>query len=186
MSIHKLSIDEHTYLRALHPIDAAGIFQLIDNQRDYFIEWLPFVADMCSISDSQAAIAGMLYIPDASINPVFSIIHQETFAGMVGFKCTDIDNLRTEIGYWLSQDLQGKGIVTRSVAALCAYAFDTLSIHRIQIKCGVGNTPSNRVPQRLGFTHEGTERDGELLANGEYTDIHVYSLLSSDQELKGF
>ena len=32
----------------------------------------------------------------------------------------------------------------------------------------------------LGFIHEGTERCGELLASGEYTDIHIYSILKEE------
>ena len=39
---------------------------------------------------------------------------------------------------------------------------------------------SNAVPVRLGFVHEGTERCGELLASGEYTDIHIYSILKEE------
>ena len=42
------------------------------------------------------------------------------------------------------------------------------------------NTASNAIPLRLGFTHEGTERDGELLITGKYTDINVYSILKED------
>ena len=48
----------------------------------------------------------------------------------------------------------------------------------------MGNQPSNAIPQRLGFTLEGTERDGELLSSGEYMDINVYSLLRKELELK--
>ena len=37
-----------------------------------------------------------------------------------------------------------------------------------------------RIVVCLGFIHEGTERCGELLASGEYTDIHIYSILKEE------
>ena len=89
-------------------------------------------------------------------------------------------NRITEIGYWLSEKAQGKGIMTRAVKKLIAFAFEERGMNRIVIKCAVGNTKSKNIPKRLGFTYEGTERDGELLAGGIYTDIEVYSLLKRD------
>jgi ribosomal-protein-serine acetyltransferase len=91
-------------------------------------------------------------------------------------------NGKTEIGYWLSEPLQGKGIVTKSTKKLIEIAFEKEQMNRIQIKCAVDNLPSKRIPQRLSFTLEGIEREGELLANKEYTDLEVYSLLRSDYE----
>ena len=92
--------------------------------------------------------------------------------------------VRTEIGYWLLPEFRGKGVITRAVHYLCQWAFFEKDFNRIQVRCAVGNQPSNAIPQRLGFTLEGTERDGELLSSGEYTDINVYSLLRKELELK--
>lgn len=39
-----------------------------------------------------------------------------------------------------------------------------------------GNGPSNRIPQRLGFTPARIEPRAELLENGRYTDANVYLL----------
>lgn len=173
-------VDEQTTLRLLKQSDAPAIFRLIDSQRSYLGAWLPFVADTRTPDDSEVAVSYMLKDPDS---PVFSIIKNEQLVGLIGFKETDTYNGRTEIGYWISENEQGKGIVTRSVAILCRYAFKELAIHRIQIKCAVENTQSNNIPQRLGFQLEGTERDGELQSNGYYADIHVYSLLRTDKWL---
>ena len=55
-------------------------------------------------------------------------------------------------------------------------------MNRIQIRCAVGNIPSNAVLKRLGFTLEGTEREGELLTSGEYVNVNVYSILKKEIE----
>lgn len=87
---------------------------------------------------------------------------------------------RAEIGYWLSEKYQKKGIVTQSVSTLLDYAFSELGLNRVQIRCAVGNIPSKNIPRRLGFLFEGIERDGELLSDNQFTDIEVYSILKRE------
>ncbi|WP_154670138.1 hypothetical protein [Culturomica massiliensis] len=41
---------------------------------------------------------------------------------------------------------------------------------------------SNVIPQRLVFTLKDTEREGELLADGKYADINIYSILKREVE----
>jgi ribosomal-protein-serine acetyltransferase len=55
-----------------------------------------------------------------------------------------------------------------------------MDVNRIQIRCGTMNLSSRKIPERLGFMLEGIERDGELLSNGIYTDLAVYSLLKKE------
>ena len=107
------------------------------------------------------------------------------FAGLVGFKDTDRANRKTEIGYWLGEEYQGRGIMTRCVEALCGLAFSELDMNRIQIQCAVGNTKSSNIPRRLGFTLEGIARAGELQADGRFSDIEVYSLLREEYIPRG-
>jgi len=102
------------------------------------------------------------------------------FAGLIGFKDSDKQNKRTELGYWLSEEYQKKNIITQCVQTLCEFAFDELEMNRVQIRCAVGNLPSKKIPQKLGFVLEGIERDGEKLTGGIFTDLEVYSKLKND------
>ena len=89
-------------------------------------------------------------------------------------------NQKTEIGYWLSEKFQHKGIVTHSCKALIDFAFSEMNLHRIQLKAATKNFKSQAVAKRLGFTVEGIERDGELHSHG-FVDLKVFSLLKEDQ-----
>ena len=173
-------IDKTITLRELHATDAGDIFRTIDRQREYLGRWLPFVETTIRLEDSRAFVSSVVDAPEDRFEHVFSIRDTDTFIGLVGFKDTDRQNKKTEIGYWLSEDRQGRGIVTRAVKRLCEFAFSELGMNRIQIKCAVGNEGSKRIPLRLGFTLEGVERDGELLSGGVYTDLEIYSLLKRD------
>ena len=101
------------------------------------------------------------------------------FAGLIGFKDTDWMNKKSEIGYWLAENMQGKHIVTSCVEKLIQHAFQKLKLNRIQIKVAENNTKSASIPKRLGFVYEGTERAGEKHHN-KYLNLKVYSLLKED------
>lgn len=175
-------VSQDIKLKQVSLSDAKDIFDTINSQRDYLGQWLPFVNYTEVIEDSISFIQSIIDSPPEKFELIFVINYKDEFAGIIGFKDTDRANCKTEIGYWLSEPFQGKGIITQSVRLLVEYAFSNLGINRIQIKCAVGNLPSKKVPQRLNFHFEGIERDGELLANGEYTNLEVYSLLRVEFE----
>lgn len=160
--------------------DAEVICQAINTHRNYLSKWLPFVVHIHDVADEEDFLSSMLAEPYEKRNIVFIIEKEKEFCGLIGFINTDIINHRTEIGYWLLPEYQGKGIMTRCVRYLCEWSVRERDINRVQIRCAVGNHPSNAVPQRLGFRPEGTERDGELLSSGFYTDINVYSILKNE------
>jgi ribosomal-protein-serine acetyltransferase len=85
----------------------------------------------------------------------------------------------TSIGYYLSKNAEGHGIITRSVQSLLNYAFFQLGLNRVEIRCGVKNIKSRAIPERLGFVKEGINRDGEQLY-GRYHDLFIYSMLARD------
>ena len=175
-----LRIDENIELRQLKLTDAKDIFETIDSQRTYLGKWLPFVETTKDLTDSEMYVNSVINADIERFEYVFTIRYNGQFAGIVGFKDTDKANKKTEIGYWLSEKFQKKGIMTKSVDTLCNFAFKILNINRVQIKCAVGNLPSSNIPKRLNFKLEGVERDGELLSGNIFVDLEIYSKLKSD------
>ncbi len=178
----KIKIDEHVVLAPITLADSTDMFETIHSQRDYLGKWLPFVVFTQQVEDSRNYIRSMLGAPENTREHVYTIRYDGVFAGLIGLKAIDKANHKTEIGYWLSEPFQKQGIISRSVVALCRHAFSNLNVNRVQIKCAVGNEPSKRIPQRLGFCFEGIERDGELLTGNAYADIEVYSILKREFE----
>ncbi|PKV66324.1 GNAT family N-acetyltransferase [Pontibacter ramchanderi] len=158
--------------------DAAALYQLIDSGRLYLREWLPFIDFSQSASDTELYLRSVT-APGNLQDKVYIIRYQEQVAGIIGYKTIDRVNCKLEIGYWLGESFQGKAIMVRSCQALIKHAFEYMRMNRIQIKVGVGNTKSSRIPQRLGFQLEGIERAGEWL-RGQFIDLEVYSLLKQE------
>ncbi|MPN07345.1 putative ribosomal N-acetyltransferase YdaF [bioreactor metagenome] len=176
----ELIVDNKIKLRQLIQEDAADIFAAINSQREYLGKWLPFVEQTKSVFDTQSFVDSIIDLPKDKMEYTFTIRIDGSLAGLIGFKSADRANRKTEIGYWLSEEHQGKGVMTKSVKRLCEFAFQELNMNRIQIKCAVGNSASIAVPERLGFMREGIERDGELLTGALFTDLYIFSLLFSE------
>ena len=177
MTIHvELSLE----LRQLEFSNSIEIFEAIDSQRKYLGKWLPFVEMTKELSDTERFVDSVVNAPEDRFEYVFTIRKQNKLVGIIGFKNTDRLNRITEVGYWLSEKYQKQGIITKALDSVCDFAFKEQGLNRIEIKCAVGNIPSKRIPKRLGFRFEGIERDGELLAENEFTDLEVYSRLKAD------
>lgn len=175
-----IRIDEDLYLKELEYSDAEHIFRTIDSQREYMGEWLPFVDFTKSVDDSAAYVKSVVDMPEICREYVFTIICDGEFAGLAGFKETDRGNRKSEIGYWLSEPFQGRGIMTKAVKTLVRFAFSELGLNRVMIKCAPKNMKSRNIPKRLGFSFEGIERDSELVKEGIFRDAEVYSILKSE------
>lgn len=175
-----LTIEENLQLRELELNDYKDIFQTIDTQRKYLGKWLPFVEFTQEPEDSKNFVKSVLNVSSENFEYIFTIRCENQFVGLIGFKNSDKQNKKTEIGYWLSEKFQGKGIVSKAVQCLCDFAFNELGMNRIQIKCAFENEKSNAIPKRLGFTFEGVERHGELLSDGVFVNLKIYSLLHDD------
>lgn len=174
-----IRIDEHLCLREINIADTQSIFQIIDAYRDELREWLTFIDSTISDMDTLNYIKSVSpYNSDG--DKVYTILYNEKIVGLIDIENIHICNNKAEIGYWLSPEYQGKGIMRKSVMSLMHYAFTHLEFNRIQIKCAVANHKSNNIPLKIGFKHEGIEREGELLSSGKYTDLNVYSMLKHE------
>lgn len=175
-----ITVKDNIVLKELELSDAEHIFKAIDSQREYLGEWLPFVEFTKSVKDSLEYVNSVVTMPEECKEWQFSLFCGNNFAGLAGFKETDRLNRKSEIGYWLKEEFQGRGIMTETVRALIKFGFSELCLNRVQIKCAPENVKSNKIPQRLGFTLEGIERDSEFVREGVFRDANVWSLIKKD------
>lgn len=86
------------------------------------------------------------------------------------------EHARAEMGYALSREHWGRGLMPEAVRTVLAFGFGSLGLNRVQARCAAENLASARVMEKVGMTYEGTLRESEYL-NGAYTDMRLYSIL---------
>jgi ribosomal-protein-alanine N-acetyltransferase len=84
-----------------------------------------------------------------------------------------------EMGYDLLREHRRKGIMREALTAIVSYGFETMKLHRIQVKIEPRNEASIRLVEGLGFKREGVLR-GDQYFRGGFQDDVVYSLLDRE------
>ena len=77
------------------------------------------------------------------------------------------------IGYWIDNRYANNGVVTHAVKALTEYAFEELSLHRIEINMRPENGASQRVAEKAGYIYEGL-RLRYLHIDGQWRDHMIF------------
>ena len=165
-------------LRPLEKTDAPELHALVEANREYLARWVPWAAAQ-QLADTEKFIAETQDQLARNDGFQLCIAPEGPIVGMVGFHSVSWGNRSTSIGYWLSEDHQGRGIMTTAVRALVSHAFDEWNLHRIEIDCAPANHRSRAIPERLGFREEATLRETELIGN-HYLDSVVYGLLEGE------
>jgi ribosomal-protein-alanine N-acetyltransferase len=83
------------------------------------------------------------------------------------------------LGYWMGAPHAGKGHMTRAVAAVVRFGFDSLRLHRIEAACIPDNAPSIALLERNGFEREGFAR-AYLKINDAWRDHILLALLEGE------
>ena len=98
-------------------------------------------------------------------------------AGGIGLhRLKDVYRYNGEIGYWLSENHWGKGIMSEAVGAMVDYAFSRTELLRLFACIFENNPTSMRVLAKNGFALEAVHRKA-VMKEGQLMDEHLYSLL---------
>ena len=101
-----------------------------------------------------------------------------TLLGGAALHHVDVAEGQGEVGYWLLPAARGRGVATHSARILAQWGF-SLGLERIEAQTNLGNTPSQRVLERAGFTREGVRRSVHRQRGGR-EDRVVFSLLRGE------
>ncbi len=172
----RIRVDGDIELRLLSEQDAPALYYLVNTNRPFLRAWLPWIDFTQSVEDEAAFIRNVQIQHRDNNGFGCSIWYRGRVTGTIGYHTIDWSNRKVEIGYWIAPQFQGQGIMTRSCKALVDYAFDTLGLNKVEIRCATGNTRSCAIPQRLGFQQEGIIRQAEWLYD-HYVDLVLYGLL---------
>lgn len=171
-------------LRLLEESDAGELHALIGANRAYLARWLPWAGHQTP-ADTEQFIRRTQEQLTTNNGFQAAVVCDEQIAGVAGYHSINWDHRLTSIGYWLSENRQGKGTMTTAVRALVDHALATWGLNRVEIRAADDNRSSRAIPERLGFREEGTLRRAERIGD-RYVDTVVYAMLANEwRELGG-
>lgn len=175
----ELAVNDTIVLKQLHPEHAPALFLLVNSSRKLLRKYLPWVDYNTSEEHSLRFIELMLRKSNEQDAIAFGIWHGGVLCGVIDLHDWDHPLQKAEIGYWIVEAHQGKGVVTNSCKALIGYAFTALRLNKVEIRFVLQNEKSAQIPIKLGFSKEGILRQSAKL-HGHYVDMVVMGMLRRD------
>jgi ribosomal-protein-alanine N-acetyltransferase len=106
----------------------------------------------------------------------FVIEHNGTVVGQITVSGLSFGSLASgAIGYWISEEVAGKGITPTAVALVADWCFTGLGIHRVEICIRPENASSLRIVRKLGMRYEGLRRR-YIHIDGDWRDHFCFAV----------
>lgn len=172
-------IDVETELRLLTMSDLQQFFDLAYRNRKYLAEWMFWIDDSYSLQKAREYLQAASERLAANNGFEVGIWFNQSLAGCARYNYIDWYHKNTELRYWLGESFQGRGLATKTCRALVDYAFDTLGLNRVEIRCMSENLSSRAVAERLGFLQEGIARQVRW-RHDHFADHVIYGMLARE------
>lgn len=163
-------------LRQFSLTDAADFFELVNQNKKFLSQWMPWPEHIEGIKDAQAFIRYNTNAFQSDQGMALGIWEHNNLIGEVSLTSLDRVNDICTLGYWLSESFTGKGKMSEVLSFLCPRLKEALSINRIEVRIQVENKRSISMIQKLGFMKEALLKNA-CKVNDRYYDVELYSKL---------
>lgn len=169
----RIALDGGITLAPLADADAVEYAAAAALDRERLARWFTWAKERPDPANVGAFIASLRERRASETGEEFAIRVNGAFAGAVGLHSVFRVHAVGALGYWLCSRFGGRGIMTRAVEAVAAYAFGDYALHRLELLAAVENHASRAVAERAGFSLEATLRE-RLRAPHGYDDAALY------------
>ena len=163
--------------------DAEAFYKLIQHNLDRLKDtFAGTVSKTRTIEETKAFIVVALENNMQKLYYPFLIKETATnkIVGFIDLKNINWDIPKTEIGYFIHKDYEGKGIASNALKMIISFCFDDLKMSKLFLRTTKGNIGSQKVAEKNGFQKEGFVRRDYKTASGEIVDLLYYGLINND------
>jgi ribosomal-protein-serine acetyltransferase len=164
-------------LRMPKPGDGKEVNQAIRDSAEELKPWLHFARKLPTIEQTEKDIreAHAKFLTREDLRFHIYLKENGSFLGSTGLYNIDWEIPKFEIAYWLTSKTTGKGYMKEAVKALSDFTFEQLKANRVEMKIATENEASRKIPEKLGYTLEGTFKNDDIHADGSLMDRYVYA-----------
>ena len=157
--------------------NAKSIFEVVDKNREHLEKWLPWAKKINSWKDLYQYLKANRESFKMGDGAEYGIYFKNQYTGSISVEITDMKTYKVgEIGYWLSEDYMGNGLVTESVRVLEKELFENNGIDSIRMRCDSKNSSSSSIAEKNGYIKKG--KSPNLF--GESGDIYIFAKSKDD------
>lgn len=174
----KAVVNKDLEMRILEKHHTLPLYNLIIQNKKYLARWMTWIKETTAMTVTEQFITRSLQEFIEAKGTQAGIWYQKELAGCIGYYICQENYQKASIGYWLSEELQGKGIISNCCRYLLDYLFFDRGLEEVEIRCGTENIPSQKIPQRLGFTKDRIIKNAEKIGDLIH-DYQVYKMTAA-------
>lgn len=169
-----VEISERVALVLLSMNDAEEMFPLIEREREMLGKYLYWVNDVVDIDSTREYLNSRVSsgLPGSIW---YKITYHGQAIGVFGIKSIDLKESVSEIGYWLSSNHHGKGIISSVISIISERLKNMHAVRYIEIRCLAENRTSISVAERAGGQHTKTIPD-YFAIDGKVQNLNIYTV----------
>jgi ribosomal-protein-alanine N-acetyltransferase len=164
------------YVRSIRPRDARQLGLQLKRNRSWLEKWEATIPGDSALPAAGTIVRSLLRLARQDQAAPFVIEHQGKVVGQITVSGLSFGSLASgSIGYWISEDVAGRGITPTAVALIADWCFTGLGIHRIEICIRPENESSLRIVRKLGMRYEGLRRR-YIHIDGDWRDHFCFAV----------
>ncbi len=168
-------LDDTHSLRPADLADAEALAHAVAANREHLLPWLPDHV----LATPQAWLAERAAEMARGAGFAATVWRGGELAGVIWTSKLDVAHRKAQVHFWLVRDACGRGIMTRSLAAVLEHLFAQRGLHRATVRAPAGHPRVRPLLERLGFVHEGVIRES-VWRDGTPCDDDLFGLLARE------
>ncbi|TAA72390.1 GNAT family N-acetyltransferase [Planococcus salinarum] len=169
---------ERLTLRKLEGTDAEDMFEYASEPT--VSRFMPWQAHQTT--DDTREFIGFIrkgYVNENQLTWAIELKSEKKMIGTIDFVTWLQKRQRAEIGYTLSHQYWGQGLMLEAAEALIDFGFKEMNLIKVEAPIMLDNKQSQRVAEKLGMIREGVLRK-HMIIKGEFVDLAMYAVLKDE------
>ena len=172
-------IDNDILLRSYELEDANNLFNAVNGSRQHLRHWLNWVDNTTKPDHTLQFLQQAVQQQHSQEGLALGIFYKRQIIGGIGMHHWDHTIKKAQLGYWISKEYEGKGIIHECLLRFIDFLFQKVGLNKVEIHFIPENTRSAKVAERIGCKIEGIIRQS-CLQNGKLEDIIIAGLIKNE------
>lgn len=164
-------------------ISPEEFYNLVQNNKNHIRKTFPVTLSSCESLEKVSFFLENAIEKEKNKEGYYFYIRNLETNFLIGYVCIkNINNTisKCELAYFVDENFEGKGIISKAVSQIIAFCFNELSMNKIFICTSKINFGSQRIATKQGFLQEGILREEFKNGEGILEDIVYFGLLKSN------
>ena len=158
-------------------------YKLIDNNRNHIGKTFPVTLANSDSLEKADDFLEVSILKEKNNEGFYFYARNIKTNDLIGYLCVKIIDYRIskcELGYFIDENFQGKGITSKMVSNALDFCFNELLMNKVFICTSEINISSQRIALKHNFKQEGILRDEFRNGDGELQNTVYFGLLKSE------